>query len=123
MSAASTPRPIRSPAELAQAQLEAYNRKDLEAFCACYSEDVKVWHPPEPEPRLSGMTAFRARYAAGPFAQPAAQAEVSQRLVLPEMVVDHEVVHGRGDAPHELAVVYRCREGLIAEVFFFTQPA
>lgn len=110
--------PAPSPAELAAAQLDAYNRKDLDAFCACYSEDVKVWHPPEAQPRLVGMAAFRALYANGPFLEPAVQAEVRQRMVSGDLVVDHEWVHGRGDTPLSLFVVYRCRGGRIAEVFF-----
>jgi len=108
-----------SPEQLAQAQLDAYNAKDLDAFCACYSPTVKVWHPPEAQPRLDGMAAFRERYAHGPFALPQVQAEVTQRLVLGNTVVDHEIVHGREGSPLQVAVVYRCKEGLIDEVFFF----
>lgn len=109
----------RSPVELAQAQLEAYNAKDLDAFVACYSEQVQVWRLPELSPRLQGKAAFRASYAQGPFANPAVQAEVAQRIVMGQKVVDHEIVHGRGDTPQQVVVVYHCAEGLIDKVYFF----
>lgn len=109
-----------TPAELAQAQLLAYNAKDLDAFVACYSEDVKVWRMPAEAPRLVGREAFRDSYANGPFAQPQVQAEIAQRIVMGNTVIDHELVHGRGDSAQQVAAIYRCRDGLIAEVYFFS---
>ncbi|MDT9000426.1 nuclear transport factor 2 family protein [Paucibacter sp. APW11] len=108
-----------SPAALAQAQLDAYNAKDLDAFCACYAENVGVWRMPAEAPTLVGMAAFRERYASGPFAQPGVRAEVAQRIVLGDKVLDHEIVHGRGDTPEALLVVYHCSGGLISKVYFF----
>ncbi|MCV2369943.1 nuclear transport factor 2 family protein [Roseateles oligotrophus] len=109
----------RTPTELAQDQLQAYNAKDLDAFVACYSEDVKVWRMPADAPRLVGREAFRESYRSGPFAQPQVQAEIAQRIAMGNTVIDHEIVHGRADVPQQVAVVYRCRDGLIAEVYFF----
>ncbi|MEL4180026.1 nuclear transport factor 2 family protein [Roseateles sp. PN1] len=118
---------MRTAEELAQAQLLAYNAKDLDSFVACYSEDVRVWRlasgaamPPLPlQPQLQGRAAFRELYRQGPFAAPQVQAEVTQRIVMGDTVIDHERVHGRGEGVQQVAVVYRCREGLIAEVYFF----
>lgn len=47
---------------LAAAQLDAYNRADLDAFCACYSNDVRVFR--DGELISEGAVAFRARYQA-----------------------------------------------------------
>ena len=110
---------LRTPAELAQAQLEAYNAKDLEAFAACYSEDVRVWSMPAEAPRLQGREAFRDSYRNGPFAAPQVRAEIAQRIVMGQTVIDHELVHGRGETPQQVVAIYRCRDGLIAEVYFF----
>ncbi|NHQ84968.1 SnoaL-like domain-containing protein [Iodobacter sp. HSC-16F04] len=111
---------MRSPAQLAQDQLEAYNAKDLDAFCACYSPDVQVWHPPAASPGLRGMDQFRARYAASSFANPAQRAEVGQRIVMGNKVVDHEWVYGRSAQPEAVIVIYHCEDGLIKDVFFFS---
>ena len=48
---------------LAQAQLEAYNARDIEAFCACYSEDVEVLYFPGGAKILDGMIPFREHYS------------------------------------------------------------
>lgn len=115
----------RTAEELAQAQLLAYNAKDLDAFVACYSEDVRVWRLASGaaqlplEPQLQGRTAFRELYRLGPFAAPQVQAQVTQRIVMGDTVIDHERVYGRGEGVQQVAVVYRCREDLIAEVYFF----
>ncbi|MBB2484547.1 nuclear transport factor 2 family protein [Mitsuaria sp. WAJ17] len=113
---------MRSPAELAQAQLEAYNAKDLDAFCACYGQNVQVFEPPAPLPTLQGLAALRARYAGAAFANPELQAEVLQRIVCGPTVVDHERVHVPGQPDRDLVVVYRCEDGHIASVFFYKSP-
>jgi hypothetical protein len=110
---------FRTPTELAQDQLLAYNAKDLDAFCACYSEDVRVWRMPADTPRLAGREAFRESYRAGPFAEAQVQAAIAQRIVMGNIVIDHELVHGRSEQPQQVAVVYHCRDGLIAEVYFY----
>lgn len=119
-SASSSGSTTRSPAELAQAQLDAYNAKDLDAFCACYADDVRVWRMPDPMPRTSGISSFRESYASGPFANPAIRAEVRERLVMGSKVVDYEWVHGRSAEAQPVMVVYHCRDGLIHEVYFFS---
>ena len=47
---------------LAQDQLDAYNRQDLDAFCAVYSSDVIVADLNGPV-IVDGLPALRARYA------------------------------------------------------------
>ncbi|AMC35509.1 nuclear transport factor 2 family protein [Janthinobacterium sp. B9-8] len=111
---------MRSPAQLAQDQLDAYNAKDLDAFCACYSADVKVWWPPAARPSMQGLDQFKARYAASSFANLQQRAEVSQRIVMGNKVVDHEWVYGRSDEPEAVVVIYHCEAGLIKDVFFFS---
>ena len=76
-----------SIAALAQAQLDAYNAGDLDAFCACYHADVQVFD--DLSESLRGAAAFRERYRAlfeaGHFG-----ASVSARLVSGAHCVDEE---------------------------------
>lgn len=109
------------PEDLAQRQLDAYNAKDLDAFCACYSPDVQVFRMPATAPVTSGLAAFRERYRTGPFAQPQVQAEVRTRVVMGSKVLDHEFVHGRGADPQQVFALYEVQDGLITTVWFF-QP-
>jgi hypothetical protein len=76
-------------AELAAAQLEAYNRADIEAFCACYHEDVRVLDE-QGEARTEGIEDFRAGYGAMFAKLREVRAEVDRRLVLGRHCVDLE---------------------------------
>jgi hypothetical protein len=108
-----------TPEALIQAQLDAYNAHNLQAFIACYSDDIKVYRPPAAEPVLAGKAAFADFYATQRFNRPALHAEVLNRMVLGNKVVDHERIAGLADAPFEASAVYEIRGGLIAAVWFF----
>lgn len=102
-----------------QRQLEAYNAHDLERFVACYSDDVRVYRPPRAEPTLVGKTAFAAHYAANRFNLPQLHAEVVNRMVLGNKVIDHEHITGLKPGVYEAAAVYEVKDGLISTVWFF----
>jgi hypothetical protein len=44
-----------------QRQVDAYNRRDLDGFLACYADDAKLWRPPH-QLTESGIEALRHRY-------------------------------------------------------------
>lgn len=74
---------------LARRQLDAYNRADLDAFCACYHSNVEVLDA-DGSVSVRGMSAFRERYA-GLFARFAeVTGTVTERLVLAPHVVERE---------------------------------
>lgn len=108
--------------ELARRQLDAYNAADLDAFCACYHDDVRVLDADGAE-TCRGIAAFRERYAAL-FATRAFGAVVEQRLVLGEHCVDHERYWRVSPSTQErtegeVLVRYRLRDERIGEVQFF----
>jgi hypothetical protein len=107
------------PADIVQRQLDAYNAHDLDAFCACFADDVRTWRMPETSPTLAGKAALRAFYAEQRFAIPTLRAELLARIALGDKVIDHERVHGLHPQPSEVAAIYRVADGLIAEVWFF----
>jgi hypothetical protein len=108
-----------SPVDIVQRQLDAYNAHDLDAFCACFADDVRTWRMPDTSPALAGKPALRAFYAEQRFAIPTLRAELLARVALGDKVIDHERVHGLHPQPSEVAAVYRVADGLIAEVWFF----
>ena len=108
-----------SPEQLAQAQLDAYNARQLDAFLACYADDVAVYRPPSAEPVLRGKAAVGAHYAANRFNLPGLHAELLGRLVVGNKVVDHERVHGVRPEPFEVIATYEVRDGRIAACYFF----
>ena len=48
---------------IVQAQLDAYNARDLQAFVACYDEQIEVFRPPAAEPVIAGIAALAQHYA------------------------------------------------------------
>ena len=109
-------------AELAARQLAAYNAADLEAFVACYHEDVRVLRGEEES--LRGREALRERYR-GLFEDWSFGAEVPQRLHLGQHCVDYETwwrIAPDSDERMEGAVLVRYmeRDGLIGLVQFLS---
>ena len=108
-----------NPADLVQRQLDAYNARDLQAFVACYSDDVQVYRPPAADAAMTGSAALAAFYAEHRFNLPHLHAELLNRMVLGNKVVDHERVSGVREQPFEAAVVYEADGAHIRRVWFF----
>ena len=111
--------------ELAAAQLAAYNGRDLEKFCACYSDTVRVLDA-DGRVTIDGAAAFREPYA-GVFAEWRLGASVDTRLVLEPHVVDDERWWRTHDETGEyregrVLVRYTATAGKISVVQFF-RPA
>jgi len=109
---------VASPEAVAQAQLDAYNARDLEAFAACYAEDVEVYDFPN-QPRYSGQQALREFYAKR-FTVPTLKAVAKSRAVIGDRVVDHEEcwLNGTDQPSVEVVVIYTVEAGLIRRVDF-----
>lgn len=106
--------------DLAQKQLEAYNLSDLDAFCACYHPDVVVLD--DREETISGMGAFRARYAPL-FEKWEFGAAVPSRLVSGIHCVDYETwwridPESGQRSEGEVLVRYTEKDGKLAVVQF-----
>ena len=102
-----------NPEAVVQRQLEAYNARDLERFLAEYSEDIRVYRPPAPEPAIVGKAAFSTFYATQRFNCAALHAELVNRMVIGNKVIDHERIAGVREQPFEVAVAYEVIDGLI----------
>ena len=89
-----------------QEQLDAYNARDLARFVACYADDVQLFRPPTADPVLVGKAALSAHYAANRFNLPKLHAELVNRMVLGNKVVDHERISGVREEPFDAVVVF-----------------
>ncbi|MDP0490211.1 MAG: nuclear transport factor 2 family protein [Verrucomicrobiota bacterium JB023] len=109
-----------SPIEtLAEKQLTAYNNHDLDAFVACYHEEVVVLDA-DGKVTAKGHEEFRSRYE-GMFARGNFGARVEQRLQHGDHCVDLEHWHRfrEGEEVNGTVLVrYRLRDGLIGTVQF-----
>jgi hypothetical protein len=102
-----------------QRQVDAYNARDLDRFVAAYADAVLVYRMPAAEPAISGKAQLAEIYATQRFNLPGLRAEIVNRIVLGNKVIDHERVWGIRDVPIEVAAVYEVVGGLIARVWFF----
>ena len=108
----------RSNVDLVQAQLEAYNAQDLDAYCAFFAEDVVV-SDLNGAMGVRGLVAYRAKYD-GVFRQfPQNKVELLNRMVCGSTVIDHEkVIRSPGGETFEVIAIYTLADGKIARVDF-----
>jgi hypothetical protein len=79
-----------SAVEVIQRQVDAYNNRDLDAFLAEYSDTVKTFRMPSTKPTTVGKTQLAEFYSTQRFNLPGLRAEIFDRIVLGNKVVDHE---------------------------------
>lgn len=104
--------------EVVEEQLAAYNARDLDRFAATYSEAIRIFRPPAAEPAVAGHAQLRETYRRR-FASPGLHAEIVNRIVLGNKVIDHERVQGIRETAVEAVAVYEVRGGFIETVWFF----
>jgi len=104
--------------DVVQRQLEAYNARDLEAFAATYSDEVRLYRMPATEPTTSGKAQLREVYRQR-FASPSLHAEIVTRIAIGNKVIDHERVVGIREQPVEVVAVYEVEGEHIHTVWFF----
>jgi hypothetical protein len=110
----------RSPAEVVQAQLEAYNLRDLDAFMALFSDDAQLFELGVPVPSTAGKSAIAERYRRLFDDSPALHSIVITRTTLGRAVVDLERITGRMGVLEAVDVIaiYEVESGLIVRAHF-----
>lgn len=106
------------PEAFAQRQLDAYNARDLDRFVREYTHDVQVFRLPDPNPVMAGRDALAAHYRDNRFNLPELHAELVNRMVFGNKVIDHEVVTGLPTGRMDAAVIYEVTPQGIAKVWF-----
>ena len=97
-----------------QAQVDAYNARDIDAFTAAYHADVVITDA-SGRAIMSGQDTIREEYGALFEASPDLRAEILGRVSGGAWTVDHERVERDGDT-RELLVAYQVADGLITRV-------
>lgn len=99
------------------AQLEAYNAQDLDAYCACFADDVVV-EDGAGKVISRGKAVMRENYARMFAAHPDNHCDILHRISVGDFVIDHERITGRGPEPVYAVAVYRIADGLIQHIRF-----
>jgi hypothetical protein len=106
-----------------QRQLEAYNGRDIETLLSLYAEDAQLFEHPA-KLVASGWAELRERFSAR-FQEPDLKAELLQRTVMGNIVVDHERVTRNfpdGKGTIEMIMIYDVQEGRIANAWVIVGP-
>jgi hypothetical protein len=107
-----------SPIDVVQAQLDAYNDQDLDAYCAAFAEGVIVADL-NGGMTVQGIEAYRAKYVQVFKDFPQNKAELVNRIAVGATVVDHErVIRRPGGETFEVIAIYTLADGKIVRVDF-----
>ncbi|MEM6472278.1 MAG: nuclear transport factor 2 family protein [Planctomycetota bacterium] len=101
-------------------QLNAYNARDIDAFLAAYSNDVRVYSYPETL-RYQGIEKMRERYTKFFEGLDRLNCEIVSRMVMGNVVIDQERVTTSAagvDSVIEAIAIYTIEKGKIVAVRF-----
>ncbi|MEQ1919020.1 MAG: nuclear transport factor 2 family protein, partial [Elusimicrobiota bacterium] len=103
---------MKTPEELVQAQVDAYNARDLEAFLATYAEEVVLVN--DGKERTLAKAALRTGYGKLFSENPGLRCVVLRRESTGNTVIDDERVDGLADGSRrEARATYELENGLI----------
>lgn len=111
------------PEMVIQQRLEAYNRRDIDVLIALYAEDAEMFeHPGKLVAR--GRAALRQRFMLR-FQEPNLHATLLHRIVMGNIVIDHEKVartFPEGAGTVELTMIYEVNGGRISKAWSISGP-
>jgi hypothetical protein len=105
---------LSSPAAVVQRQLDAYNARDVDALLATYAPDARQFEHPA-NLVACGAAEMRARMALR-FQEPNLHARLLQRVVMGNLVIDHEEVtrtFPEGSGRVDMVAIYEVCDGRI----------
>jgi hypothetical protein len=106
--------------QVVQAQVDAYNAHDIDAFASCYADNVTISDLSGKRPVIAGIPALKKAFAFLAKAPKTFHVVIVQRTATGPTVVDHERVMGlpAGKGQPEAIAVYEVRDGKIQNVWF-----
>ena len=107
----------KTPEQLTQTQLDAYNARNIDAFLEPYSDSVEIYAFPA-KLLSKGKEAMRKEYGAMFQQVPNLHCTLVNRIVEGNTVIDHESVSGFGPQPLKAIAVYTISKGKISKVYF-----
>ena len=109
-----------TPTQVVQAQVDAYNAHDVEAFTACYADDASLIHLSGERPPIQGKDAIRKAFGFLSTQPEAFHVEIVKRVATGSVVIDEEHLHGLPPGKHlpDAFAVYEVHGGRITKVWF-----
>ncbi|UTW55838.1 nuclear transport factor 2 family protein [Kordiimonas sp. SCSIO 12610] len=110
----------KSPRQIADEQLIAYNNHDLEAFCALFHSDAELYDLPSHTLVAKGLDDIRSMYA-DRFSNKDLRCEVHSKTDLADFAIDRETLSGLPTGTVEIVAMYQVKDDLIHKVYFIRQ--
>ena len=102
---------------VADAQLVAYNAKNMEGYLALFHDNATLINLPGQEIVAQGTEAIRAMYEVR-FETPGLRCEVNQRSEIANVAIDRETVYTDGNPPVDILAMYEVVDAKIKRIFF-----
>ena len=107
-----------TPEAMIQKQVDAYNAHDLDAFVACYGQDIEFRTMAGNTNPEKGSAALRKGYE-GLFTRfPNLKVKILKRICQGPFVIDQEQAEGMGPNPITVTAIYETAQGKIVRVWF-----
>ena len=108
-----------TPEQIVQAQVDAYNSRNISDFINCHAPDIELFSFPENTPYATGRAGLKEIYQDVFENSPDLHAEITNRIVMGNTVIDHEKVTGRKGIDSLIIIaIYEIENGLIAKARF-----
>lgn len=104
------------PEVIVQKQLDAYNARDIEGFLTTYTSEVKLYNFPNIL-ITDGLAAMREGYTGLFESTPDLHADISNRIVIGNTVIDREEVTAN-ESKFSAVAIYQVENGKISKVTF-----
>jgi hypothetical protein len=114
----------KSPEQIVQLQLDAYNAHDIDKFAATYADDAEIYEFPA-RLLMQGLPQIREHYGSKRFTDASLHAHLEKRIVMDNIVIDHEkVVMALPEGPTlvNAVAIYEVHGGKIAKVTLIRGP-
>jgi uncharacterized protein (TIGR02246 family) len=102
---------------VANAQLVAYNDRDMAAYLALFHDDAVLINLPGQEVIATGLDEIRAMYTAR-FVTPGLRCVVYHRSEIGPIAIDRETVHTDGQPAVDILAMYEVIDHKIKRIFF-----
>lgn len=111
----------RTPEQVAQALVDAYNARDIEAIMRTYSVESIAYRLPDGEAFLKGHADIRKKFMTAFERDPKTRVEVVDRIVDGKFVIDKEKLTGESEGKkyeRQATVIYEITDGLIRKEWY-----
>lgn len=104
-----------TPEQIVQANLDYYNKREIDNFMSCFSNDIQVVNFSNNQVIMDGIEQCRKFYKALFDTSPHLYSTILNRIVFDNKVIDHESIVGRQGSKDalEIVAIYEVKENKI----------